>query len=152
MTKSAFKAPFDQLRRDRVNGGYSTKVSHRGHTIVVRFDAESKAELEELLPAANRFWRSRARWFKAFREYAVEELLPTLNGFLDSGEDDPRQVTATQLRAVLTMPFTVAFRRDDDDGCFELSGGDDDVLQEYCIEASGKLDTGFTDGDVVSLM
>lgn len=154
MTNRAFKPPFDRLRRDRVNGGFSAKVSHQGQTISVRFDAEARDSLEQMLPTAHRFWRARVRWFKAYREYAVEELLPRLNSFLDSGEDNPPRVSPNRLRAILRTPFTIEFRQEDDgdEVVFELSGGDDDALQEHCLEAVGTLDAGFTDGDVVSLL
>lgn len=151
--KDAPPAPFDRLRRDCVSGGYGTKVPDRGRTIWVRFQAESRAELQALLPTAVRFWRARARWFKAFREYAARELLDKLNGFLDYGQEDPPVITASQVRKFLKAPFTVEFRRDEDDGpvYFELSGGEDDALQEHCFEVIGRLDTGIEDGDVRSL-
>ena len=147
-------APFDRLRRDRTSGDYSTEVSDRGHEISVRFVVESKEQLQALLPIAVKFWRSRTRWFKAYREYAVEELLTTLNDFLDCGEDDPPVVTAGQLRRSLKVPFSVDFFPPDDDGgdpYFIISGGDD-ALREHCVEATGNLEDGFTEGEITSVV
>jgi hypothetical protein len=153
MAKGSASRPFDRLRRDKTYGGYVQTLEHNGHRIQVRFHAESPKELQVLIPTALRFWKSRARWFKAFREYAVTELLAQLNGFLDCGEGDRAHVTAAQLRRLLPTPFSVQFRADSGKVYFEMDGGEDeDTLQENCFEVLGTLEDGITSGDVVSLI
>lgn len=144
--------PFNRLRRDEDGGGYCQTVLHRDRKVEVRILAESNEELRDLLPCALRFWRSRARWFKAFRDYAVDELLSPLNDALDWGQDHPPVVTAGELRRMLPAPFSVVIGRDDDGQTyFEMSGGADPALHEHCLEVSGTQDEGITDGGVVAL-
>lgn len=156
MPKANFPAPFERLRRDRTYGGYSTKLEHKGHVVVVRLHAENYDELQKLLPTAVAFWKSRVRWFKAFREYVATELRSELNSSLDEGQADFQDVTAAQLRRLLPAPFSVQFAADDDDPdriCFEMDGGEDKAtLQENCFEVFGTLQDGITDGDVVTLL
>lgn len=145
--------PFERMRRDADSGEYRQLVVHEGRKVEVRILAESRDELEALLPAAQKFWKSRARWFKEFREYAANELLDELNGCLDCGEDDPPVITAAALKKMLKAPFSVVLHRDEDDGLiyFEMSGGEDEALQDNCIEVSGTMDEGITDGEIVTL-
>ena len=154
MARPKLSAPFDRLRRDNAYGGYVTKLEHRGQAVRVRLLVETPEQLQALLPAAAAFWKARARWFKAFREYAASELLEELNDNLDCGQDDFRPVTASRLRALLAVPFSVTLERDDDGQIrFEMSGdGDQLVLQEHCFEVTGTLEEGITDGEVVTLM
>ncbi len=156
MSKPSTPAPFDRLRRDRTYGGYSQKIEHKGHKIEVRFHAETREELATLLPFALAFWKSRVRWFKAFREYAATELLSLLNANLDYGQDDFKPVTAAQVRKLLPVPFSVQFLHESDDSeeiVFEMDGGEDqDTLQENCFEVFGTLQDGITSGDVVTLL
>ena len=143
---------FDRMRRDRSAGGSVASLAHRGCKVQVRVLAESPAELAALLPAAQAFWRARARWFKAFREYAVGELLAPLNDCLDDGAGEPPAVTAAGLRRMLAAPFAVVVGRDDDGRTyFEMSGGKGRALRGHCVEVTGTLDDGITDGDVVAL-
>jgi hypothetical protein len=149
-------APFDRLRRDKTYGGYVKKLQHKGHDIQLQFHAETPEELEALLPTALSFWKSRVRWFKAFREYAATELLAELNACLDWGQEDPPLVTAAQIRKLLTVPFCIQFSVDPNDRgrvCFEMEGGEDkQTLQENCFEVFGTLEEGITDGGVVTLL
>jgi hypothetical protein len=146
------QSPFERIRRDRTNGGYSTRLMHRDRKIEFRILAESQAELRELLPAAEKFWRTRARWFKSFRDYAATELLSALHDNLDWGQDNPPVFTAGQIRKLLDAPFSVVIGSDDDgDVYFEMSGGEGKALQEHCFEVSGTFADGITDGDVVAL-
>lgn len=156
MPKSAWPAPFDRLRRDNISGGYAQNLEHKGHDIVVRFHAETREELSSLLPVGLAFWKSRVRWFKAFREYAATELLSELNANLDYGQADFQPVTAAQVRKLLPAPFSVQFLRESDD-CdqivFEMDGGEDEeTLQENCFEVFGTLEEGITSGGVVTLL
>jgi hypothetical protein len=145
-------SPFGRLRRDRDSGGHRQTLVHNDAKVTFRILAETDAELRELLPAAERFWRGRVRWFKAFRDYAVEELLPQLNEYLDDGEGDSRVVTASEFKKALTVPFSVVIGQDDDGRIyFEMSGGKGKALRGHCLEVTGTLDEGITDGDVVSL-
>ncbi len=141
------------MRPDRTNGGYRITLLHRDRKVEVRLLAESSKEFDALLPTAQRFWQSRARWFKAFREYAVNELLSQLNECLDEGEDDPPVVTSNQLKALLAVPFSVVIGCDWDEGriYFEMSGGKGAALHGHCLEVTGTLDEGIEDGDVVAL-
>jgi hypothetical protein len=153
MPRSTPPSLFVRIRRDSTDD-YVKKLKHGRHVIDVRFVAETKDQLDRLIPTAERFWKGRVRWFKAFREYAATELLELLNGNLDCGEDDPPVVTAGQLRRMLPAPFSITFSEDDDDGGevrFEMSGGTDKALLDHCIEVQGTLDDGITDGDVVAL-
>lgn len=144
--------PYNRLRRDQDYGGYCQTLRHRDRKVKVRILAESNEELCDLLPGALRFWRSRARWFKAFREYAVDELLSPLNDALDWGQDNPPVISAGELRRMLPTPFSVVIERDDDGQFrFEMSGGTDRKLRDHCLEVSGTLDEGIDDGDVVAL-
>jgi hypothetical protein len=156
MPKPGLPPPFDRLRRDKTYGGYSQRLEHKGQKIEVRFHAETRAELEALLPTGLAFWKSRVRWFKAFREYAATELLTLLNANLDYGQDDFQPVTAAQVRKVLPLPFSVQFLRESDDSdqiLFEMDGGEDkETLQENCFEVFGTLEDGITEGDVVTLL
>jgi hypothetical protein len=153
--KKSAGSPFDRVKRDGVDS-YETKAKAGGHTISIRFFfAESQEELDVLIRTAKKFWRSRTKWFKAYREFAATELLEMLNGVLDCGEDDPPVVTADQLRKILKLPFSVTFFGRDDDSSevsFQISGGEDDALQENVIDVSGTLESGLTDGDVYSLL
>lgn len=154
MSRPRLYAPFDRLRRDKTYGGYTKKLEHKGHEIQLRFIAETGDELQTLLPTAVAFWKSRVRWFKAFREYAATELLALLNANLDYGQADFKPVTAAQVRRLLPAPFTLTFEADGSGGIFFQmdGGGDKAVLQENCFEVIGTLGDGITDGDVVTLL
>jgi hypothetical protein len=76
MTKATPPPPFDRMRRDRANGGHVATLVHGSRKIRFRILAESINEFQTLLPTAQKFWRARSRWFKAFRDYAVDELCP----------------------------------------------------------------------------
>jgi hypothetical protein len=149
-------APFDRLRRDKTYGGYAQKLEHKEHKIKIRFHAETRAELSALLPTALAFWKSRVRWFKAFREYAATELLSELNANLDYGQADFQPVTSAQVRKLLPVPFTVQFLHESDDSdqvVFEMDGGEDQkTLKENCFEIFGTLEEGITSGSVVTLL
>lgn len=154
MAPFTLPAPFKRIRRDVEYGGYCATLVHRDCKVKFRILAESNKELEALLPKALEFWRSRARWFKAFRDFAVKELLSQLNDNLDDGEDDPPVVTANQLKAMLSVPFSVVIGCDWDDEriYFEMSGGKGAALHDHCLEVTGTLDRGIEDGDVVALL
>ena len=133
---------------------YVTNIVHKNAKINLRINCESEDQIEQLLPFAEKIWRGRVRHFKAFREYAANELLDQLNGFLDCGEDDPPQVTASQLRKILKLPFSMTFFLDGNDQdvlAFEISGGDDDRLCKHCITVYFDEDGNVTDGEAVSL-
>jgi hypothetical protein len=152
MNESTPKSPFDRMRRDEEYGGYCKKLVHGNGKVDFRILAESREELENLLPTALKFWRGRVRWFKAFRDYAASELLSQLNENLDDGEDDSPVVSASQLAKLLAAPFSVVVGQDDDGRIyFEMSGGKGRVLRGNCLEVSGTLEEGITDGDVVDL-
>ncbi len=156
MAKTRAPAPFDRLRRDKTYGGYAKKLEHRGHTIDVCFDAENDDELQALLPTAQKFWKARVRWFKAFREFCAIELIAELNGILDCGQDNFQKVTAAQLRKLLPVPFGVRFTSQYDDSgeiYFQMDGGEDKAtLQENCFCVWGSLDQGIVEGEVVTLL
>lgn len=144
---------FEGIRQDRTYGGYSKSLEHDGRKVVFRIMAESREELVELLPDAEKFWRGRVRWFKAFRDYAASELLDQLHENLDYGQDRPPKFTAAQIRRMLPAPFSIVLERVDDEEVYlEMSGGEDPLLQEHCFEVSGTLEEGITDGDVVALL
>jgi hypothetical protein len=53
---------------------------------------------------------------------------------------------------MLAVPFAVVIGRDDDGRVyFEMSGGKGQALRGQCIEVTGTLDEGITDGDIVAL-
>ena len=145
---------FGKLKRHRASQEYSARMMHKGASINVRFVCEAYGAIDRLLPFAEKIWKGRLRYFKAFREYAVAELLEQLNGFLDCGEDDPPQVTAKQLREILATPFSMTFFESGNDYellVCEISGGDDPRLHDHCLTVFLD-DTGqITDGEAVSL-
>lgn len=130
----------------------STKLQHKGASIEMRFVCESPKSIGALVEFAESVWKGRVRHFKAFREYAVANLLETLNGFLDCGEDDPPQVTAGQLRKILALPFSIRVYADADGVLsFELTGGNDERLCEHALSVFFDADGEPTDGEVEAL-
>lgn len=143
-----------RLKYDKDYQQYIANLVHKDTKIVLRLNCESENQLSQLLPFAEKIWRSRVRHFKSFREYAISELLEQLNGFLDCGEEDPPQVNASQLRQILRLPFSMTFFLDGNDQdilAFEITGGDDDRLREHCKSVFFDEGGNVADGEVESL-
>ena len=155
MAKQKHPAPFNRLRYNEDFGQYVAKTEHNGNKISLRFNADDPDTLQTLIPLAVRFWKSRVRWFKAFREYAASDLLTDLNDTLDSGQDGFKSVTAAQVRKLLPTPFSVEFTPSDDDIDdiqFEMAGGEDEELLDDCVfQVFGTLGDGITDGSVETM-
>lgn len=129
-------------------------MTHKDTSITIRFVCKTDDAMDRLLPFAEKIWKGRVRYFKAFREYAVAELLEQLNSFLDCGEDDSPQVTATELRKVLVTPFSITFFESGNDYemlVCDVSGGDDPRLHEHCLTVYLDDVGQITDGETVSL-
>ncbi|TWU48487.1 hypothetical protein Poly51_43850 [Rubripirellula tenax] len=154
MNRSVSSAVFGKLKCHRNDRSYSVATSHKGVRVDIHFFCDTDDAIDRLLPLAEKVWRGRVRYFKAFREYAVTELLELLNGFLDCGEDNPPQVSATKLRKVLAVPYSITFMlsgNDYEDEFFEITGGDSPCLHEHCLTVSFDGDGRIVDGDARSL-
>ncbi|MCC9604248.1 DUF2262 domain-containing protein [Stieleria sp. JC731] len=154
MKRNVTSAVFGKLKCHIKDRSYSVKMDYKGKAIDIRFFCETDDAIERLLPLAEGVWRARVRYFKAFREHAATELLELLNGFLDCGEENPPQVTAAQLRKVLSVPYLIIFMltgNDYEDEYFEITGGDSPCLHEHCLVVSFDGDGNISDCDVKSL-
>ncbi|MCR9197670.1 MAG: ankyrin repeat domain-containing protein [Planctomycetaceae bacterium] len=141
-----------ELKFDRKLEECSTKMEHKDTSIALRLVCESSEWLEHLVTFAESVWKQRVRHFKAFREYSVENLLETLNGFLDCGEDAPPQLTQGQLRKILNSPFSITVYADGEGALsFELSGGEDNRLCDHSFSVFFDANAEPTDGEVNSL-
>ncbi|TWU43554.1 hypothetical protein Poly51_63460 [Rubripirellula tenax] len=142
------------LKFHRSDGSYSVAMDHKGAEISLHFLCQTDDAIQRFVPIAERVWKGRVRYFKAFREYAVSNLLDQLNGFLDCGEEDPPQVTASQLRGMLKTPFSITFilsGNEYEDEMFFISGGDDPRLLDHCLAVYFDSQGNITDGEAVSL-
>jgi len=154
MTPTKRSATLGRLKYEPDYRQYVTDLVHKGAKINLRLNCESDDQIDRLLPFAEKVWRGRVRHFKAFREFAVSDLLELLNEFLDCGEEDPPQVTVKQLRQMLRTPFSMTFFLDGNDQdilAFEISGGDDYRLREHCITVYFDEDGNVTNGEAVAL-
>lgn len=117
------------------------------------FDAETKEDLASLIPTATELWGSRVKWFKGFREHAVENLPDELNAFIGDKNGGSR-VTKSQLRRYLAAPFLISIGWDDNlqSVAFSFSGGETKFMADYVIEAQATLSDGFTEWEIVSLV
>ncbi len=116
--------PFENLKFDKVYEHYGVSLVYRGHEVTCYFHAHDEKTLSHLLPHACQFWKKRASFFKAFREYSAVELCQELNGTNNCGQDEFRPVTSAQIRRLLPAPCSVRFGFNDDldDFCFETGG------------------------------
>ncbi len=154
MKRNVSSAVFGKLKCHASDRSYSVKMGHKGKEIDTRFFCETDDAIERLLPLAEQVWRQRVRYFKAFREHAVVELLDLLNGFLDCGEEDPPQLSAARLRKILAVPYSIVFMlsgNDYEDELFLITGGDSPDLHEHCLTVTFNADGQIIDGDAVSL-
>lgn len=149
-----YPAPFEELAFDEDYGQYQVAVDHRGNSVTCCFLTDDKKTLALLVSDAIEFWKKRAEYFKAFREYAAVDLLEELNDTLDCGEGDFKPVTSAQVRKLLPAPFSVRFGFNDGDSdfYFEMAGGDDEqVLQDCVFSVYGTLEEGIESGEVESM-
>lgn len=144
--------PFTRLRKNWL-GQYSKKLKHQGKDVCVNFIAETKEELEPLLPTAAQFWKRRSYWIKTFRDYALANLLDELN---DRKPKFPGFVcvTKSKFREYIAVPFSVNFYTDSspEDVVFELCAGETKYMFEFILKARGTLADGLTEWEFVSLV
>ena len=143
--------PFRRLRRNRL-GHYSRNLKHQGKDVCVFFFAETKEELEPLLPAAAQFWKRRSYWIRTFRDYALANLLEDLN---NRKPDFPgfAYVTRSKFREYIKVPFSVSFYSESscEDVVFEIRAGETKYMFEFILQARGTL-AGLIEWEFVSLV
>lgn len=154
MSRRIESSIFGKLKSHRGSESYSVAMEHKGKRIDIQFFCEGPDAMDRLLPLAERVWRQRVRYFKAFREHAATDLLDLLNGFLDCGEENPPHVSASRLRKILAVPYSLIFMlsgNDYEDEVFQITGGDSPDLHEHCLAVTFDADGEIIDGDAVSL-
>jgi hypothetical protein len=143
--------PFARLRKNW-HGAFGRNFKHNGHDVTVTFDAETKEELEDLLPTAEQFWRNREKWFSSFHDHAIKKFVKQLND--RRPEDVTELLSKAELSECVAVPFAVKFYFDDREKCcgFSISAGDTEVMFEYIIEARATLQKGFKKWELISLI
>ncbi len=115
--------------------------------------AETKEELDLLLPTSVQFWKRRSYWIRTFRDYALANLLDDLN---DRKPQFPGfvYVTKSKFREYIAVPFSVNFYMDSspEDVVFEISAGKTKYMFEFILRARGRLADGLTEWEFVSLV
>ena len=144
-------SPFARLNKNWL-GDFSSKLEHQGHEVTVTFEAETKEELEELLPTAEQFWRDRENWFKTFHDHVVAKFLKKLND--RKPVEETKDLSKTELSDCVAVPFAVNFYFDDTAKCcaFSVSAGNTKVMFEYVVQAHATLKKGFKNWELVSLI
>jgi hypothetical protein len=153
--KKPFPPPFEKLKFDEDYGHYQVSLDHRGHKVTCCFLVDDEETLTHLLPHVLEFWKKRAGYFKAFREYAAVNLLQELNDTIACGQGGFRPATSAQVRKILPAPFSVRFGFNDDldDFYFEMAGGEDETILHECVfSAYGTLENGIESGEVESML
>lgn len=154
MVEKKLPSFFKGMRQDKDLREYKKTLEHRGNKIVVRFNVDNKSQLQRLVSIADVYWRDRTNWFKQFREYSVEYLLPVLNSRSRTASGTIPPVSPHRLRRILAVPFSIVFSVDNDEDevvRFSISGGDNPLLHDRCFEVRGTLEDGLTAGEVVNL-
>jgi hypothetical protein len=116
-----FQKPFDQLRHDSRDDEYTCTLKHYRHMIKFSVSVHDQYTLDDAIPVAKELWAKRTQWFKDAQALAVDEQLENLNCYLDPPHPELPQLTKSQFRKLLAVPYSIDLEMDEDQIWFQFT-------------------------------
>ena len=125
---------FGKLAWDADYERYTTTYGDGDDAFHLSFEAPSREQIDTLLSAAAQLWKNRLEWLVQWREACFKYYMEKLKDAWYEG-DEPLDIDV--FNAKLGQPASIEFMWDDGKLRYMITGMDDDLVGDHCLEAHG---------------